>query len=338
MNARNPGTKLVIFLVVTGLVTAALVFVVGNIRLGPSTTYTAYFTSASGAKVGDDVKVAGVPVGKVSEVALGDSDSYTHISFTVSDDISVFAGSTVSVKYKNLIGDRYLELAVQPDGTEVRRPDEAIPVSHTAPALDIDVLVNGFRPLLQGLDPEETNRLSASIIEVLNGRQQSIGNLVEQLGTLGTSVADRDEIIGETIDNLNHVLGTVNSRRDQFGQLVSNLQSLTSGLNQDRESLTQALVRIDAASTRVADALERNRTSIQADISELGSTAANLNAQTDTLNMTLGKLPDMYRLVGRNTGYGSFLNFFVCGLAIRYPAAASAETTPMFTSPAERCR
>ncbi|MDI9941322.1 MULTISPECIES: MCE family protein [Rhodococcus] len=338
MNARHPGLKLTVFIAVTSLITAALVMVVGDIRLGPSRTYSALFASASGLKSGDDVKVSGVPVGKVSDVQLAATDSVSEVSFSMSEDIALSLTSTAAIKYKNLIGDRYLELTVLPDGRSPRGEHDPIPVAQTTAALDIDTLVNGFRPLLEGLDPDQTNRLSASIIEVLNGRQESIGTLVEQLGSLGNALADRDEVIGNTVDNLNTVLTTVDGRRDQFGTLVTELQQLTTGLSADRDTLTRALEQLDNASAETQSVLEQARPPLQADIEQLSRTAANLNSRTDTLNLTLGKLPEMYRLVGRNTGYGSFLNFFVCGLAIRYPGLNGPETTPMFTAPAERCK
>lgn len=336
MSVRASAIKLTVFLAVTSMITAALFVVVGDLRFGPTRTYTAVFSTASGVKVGDDVKVAGVPVGTVDAVEFDDAGVV--LTFSASEDIDVRQTATAAIKYKNLIGDRYMELTTTVDNSPPRTQDDPIPLEQTTPALDVDALVNGFRPLLQGLNPEQTNRLSASIVEVLNGRQQDIGTLISQIGDLGTAIGDRDAVIGQVVDDLNTVLGSVDERDRQFDEMITRLESVVSGLSTDRETLTTSLQQIDDASRQTADLLAENRPAIGQDVTGLKELSANLNADSDTLTLLLNKLPETYRLIGRASGYGSFVNFFVCGLAIRYPTIGGHEDTPMFTSPAERCK
>lgn len=339
MIARHAGIKLVVFLVITSIISAMLVVLVGELRFVPTRTYRALFTSVSGMKSGNDVKIAGVPVGKVKSVDFA-RDHLVEVVFTVDRDIEVRTSSTAAVRYKNLVGDRYLEVVVKPDRSGLRSEDDPIPVAQTAPALDIDSLVNGFKPLLQGLDPDQTNKLSASLIAVLNGQEQNIATLVEQIGELGNTLADRDQVIGDTIDSLAAALGVIQQRGTQFDQLVVDLQQVVSGLDADRATLTTGLERIDAGTAEAARLLQDNRPAIATDIAELQRLAGNLNADSGTLSLLLAKLPTTYNVVGRASSYGSFVNFFVCGLAIRYPAIGGTgyQDTPMFTAPAERCR
>lgn len=338
MIARHAGIKLMVFLAITTVVSAMLVVVVGDLRFVPTRSYRALFTSASGMRVGDDVKVAGVPVGKVKSVDFA-HDKLVEIDFSVDRDIEVLQTSTVAIRYKNLIGDRYLEVTVQPDGSGRRSEQDPIPAAQTKPALDIDSLVNGFKPLLQGLDPDEANKLSASLIAVLNGQQQSIADFVRQLGSLGNTLADRDQVIGETIQNLDVALGAVHNTGDKFDHLVVDLQGLVSGLNADRATITAGLDQIEAGTNEVGQLLTDNRPAIAGDVEGLKQLAANLNADSGTLSLLLGKLPTTYPLITRIGSYGSFVNWFVCGLAIRYPAIGGGyQDTPMFVAPAERCR
>ncbi|GGO01071.1 MCE family protein [Nocardia rhizosphaerihabitans] len=339
MIARHAGLKLVIFLAITSVISAMLVVVVGEMRFVPSRTYRALFTSASGMKSGDDVKVAGVPVGKVKSVDFA-PNHLVLVAFTVDRDVDVLTSSTAAIRYKNLVGDRYLEVTVVPDGSGVRAEDDLIPATQTTPALDIDSLVNGFKPLLQGLDPDQTNTLSASLIAVLNGQEQNIAGFVEQIGTLGNALADRDQAIGSTIENLGSALTVIDQRGDQFDKLVVDLQEVVSGLDSDRDTLVTGLERIDAGTAEVAQLLQENRPAIAADIAQLHRLAGNLNVDSETLSLLLAKLPTAYNLVGRASGYGSFVNFFLCGLAIRYTTIGGTgyQDTPMFTAPAARCR
>jgi len=338
MTARHAGLKLTIFLVITSVVSAMLVVVVGDLRFVPTRSYSAYFTSASGMKANDDVKVAGVPVGKVKSVEFA-SDKQVKIAFTVDRDIEVLRSSTAAIRYKNLIGDRYLEVTAQPDGSGRRSESDPIPVSQTKPALDIDSLVNGFKPLLQGLDPDQANKLSGSLIAVLNGQQQSIADFIRQVGELGNTLADRDQVVGETIQNLNVALGAIHDTGDKFDHLVVDLQSLVTGLDNDRATITTGLDRIDAGTAEITKLLVDNRPALAGDIDGLKQLAGNLNADSGTLSLVLGKLPTIYPLITRVGSYGSFINWFVCGLAIRYPAIGGGyQDTPMFVAPADRCQ
>jgi phospholipid/cholesterol/gamma-HCH transport system substrate-binding protein len=331
---KAPGIKLLIFVLVTSLTGFAVATVVGNMRFGSDRTYQAVFSNASGLGNGEDVKVGGVPMGKVEKVELAE-DGTALVSFSLSTERTLTAGTTARIKYKNLIGDRYVELSAGPGA--IGAIDGPIPLEQTTPALDLDQVVNGFRPLLQGLDPDQTNQLSASLIEVLNGQEASLGRLVAQIGTLSNTLADRDQAIGRVVTNFNTVVGTVNNRGDQFSALIDQLQKLVAGLDADREPITNALVNIDRVTDSMSEVLDQNRPAIQQDVVALGNLAGNLNANTDTLNLVLSTLPENYRLISRTASYGSFVNFFLCGLAIRY-APGPGGVSPMFKAPAERCK
>ena len=334
MTKSTPVFKLLIFVLVTMLTGFGVATLVGNLRFGSTHTYSAVFSSASGIGSGADVRVAGVPMGKVTDVALN-SDSTAVVTFSLSTERPLTSATEAKIKYKNLIGDRYVDLS---QGAFDPRPlDGPIPLAQTTSALDLDQVVNGFRPLLQGLDPDQTNQLSTSLVQVLNGQESSISTLITQVDTLTNTLADRDQAIGQVITNFNTVLGTVNSRHDQFGALVDQLQHLVAGLNDDRGLISRSLGQIDDASKTLAEALTENRPAIAQDVSALGDLAGRLNAKTDTLNMILAKLPENYRLTGRAGGYGSYMNLFVCGLAVKY-AQGPGGVTPMFTAPAERCK
>ncbi|MCD2114731.1 MCE family protein [Rhodococcus rhodochrous] len=334
MSKSTPALKLLIFVLVTTLTGFGVATVVGNLRFGSSHTYSAVFANASGLKNGEDVRVAGVPMGKVTDVALN-PDGTALVTFSLSTERPLTSATEAKIKYKNLIGDRYVDLS---QGTFAPRSiDGPIPLEQTTSALDLDQVVNGFRPLLQGLDPDQTNQLSASLVQVLNGREASISTLISQIDTFTNTLADRDQAIGQVITTFNTVLGTINNRQGQFATLVDQLQQLVAGLDDDRDLISRSLGQIDDVTAIMGEILTENRSPIAQDVAALGDLAGQLNARTDTLNLILSKLPENYRLTGRAAGYGNFVNFFVCGLAIKYAQGPSG-VTPMFVAPAERCK
>ncbi|ASR05002.1 MULTISPECIES: MCE family protein [Gordonia] len=346
MTITGPAIKLGIFLAVSSLITSALFVIVGDLRFGPTTVFRAQFMSASGLRTGDDVKVAGVVVGKVTDVDIVDSGAAAQtglgaeVRMDVDSHIPVTTTTNAYIRYKNLIGDRYLELKTDPGDVGRRRSaDSVIPVSQTKPALDMDALVNGFKPLLTGVNPEQTNKLSAALVSVLNGRTADISDLITQMGELGETIADRDATIGSVVTDLNTVLVTVADRREAFGSVVVQLQELVSELAGDRRLIADGLTNIAGATTELDELLSRARPDLTSDIEHLRGLAQNLNSNTSTINMLLAKMPEAYRLLGRSSGYGSFVNFFVCGLAIRYPTLDGGHAdTPMVQVPARRCK
>lgn len=107
---RGPGIKLLAFVLVTSLTGFGVATVVGNMRFGSTHTYQAVFANASGLGNGEDVKVGGVPLGKVEDVEVA-PDGTAVVSFSLSTERRLTAGTTAAIRYKNLIGDRYLELS-----------------------------------------------------------------------------------------------------------------------------------------------------------------------------------------------------------------------------------
>ncbi|WP_024794956.1 MCE family protein [Tomitella biformata] len=337
MNVRGPAIKLSIFVLVTSVVTFLLATVVGNIRFGPQHSYSAVFSNSSGLKTGDDVKVAGVPVGKVKKVELrGAHEVLVH--FGVDTDRPVSSTTTARVRYKNLLEDRYLQLAEGPGAAVPLPPGSVIPIAQTTGSLDMDKLVNGFRPLLQGLDPAAANKLTASLVQVIGGESTNIAELVRDIGTLSTTLADKDEVIGQVVQNLGTVVETVDDRGEDLSTMVLTLQQLVSGLSDDRATIITAVDSLDGATASIADLLTKARAPLTADIGQLGQLAANLNSRSAELDQLLGDLPGAYQKISRVSSYGNFVNFFLCGVAFRYPGLGGADETPMFTAPADRCQ
>lgn len=335
MSVRDAAIKLAIFFVVTVATTAVLASILANTQLQPTRDYAAVITNASGLKTGDDVRVNGVPVGKVSSVVLK-SPTDTHVGFSVANTVRLTKTTTGAVRYKNLIGDRYLELIVR-EGSPMAAGG-TIPSAQMAPGLDVDKLVNGFRPLLQGLDPDQTNDITRSLVQVFSGQTDDVADLLEKLGRLTDTVADRDAAIGGVITNLNQVLAVADRRSIELDHTVDRLQQVVSGLNGDRSTITNALTDITGGAKVVADLFQTTRPSIAQDITGLQKLADNLNVNKDTLSMVLGGLPNAYNKLGRAGGYGNFINFFLCGVAIHYPGPNGGGVTPMIVVPAARCQ
>ena len=99
-----------------------------------------------------------------------------------------------------------------------------------SPALDLDALIGGFRPLFRALDPDQVNALSGQLITALQGQGGTINSFLSQTAALTNTLADRDQLIGQVIVNLNTVLGSLGDQSDQFAKAVDALAELVKGL------------------------------------------------------------------------------------------------------------
>jgi len=335
-SVRGPLVKLAVFAVVTVLLTAALAQTLGSLSSG-GTTYRARFTDVTGLLVGDDVRIAGVRVGRVERIGVVD-DTVAEVAFTVADDVPLATSVRAKIRYRNLVGQRYIALSEGPGDGRPLPARGLIPLSQTTPALDLTVLFNGFRPLFTALTPEDVNRLAYEVVQVLQGEGGTMASLLQRTASLTNTLADRDAVIGQVIANLNQVLSTLDSRAQNLDLTIASLQQFVSGLSADRAAIGQALANLGELTGTTASLLHDARPSLAADISSLGTVAGTLNRNADTIDATLAALPGRYQALTRVASYGSWFNFFLCDFdgRITVPGGGAA-TSPSFSSPAARC-
>jgi phospholipid/cholesterol/gamma-HCH transport system substrate-binding protein len=235
------------------------------------------------------------------------------VTFSAQRTVDLTAGTHAAVKYKNLVGDRYLELTA--GGGPRLAPDGTIPASQTAPALDLDALFNGFKPLLAALSPDQVNRVSGELVDVLQGEGGTIDELVAALASVTSTLADRDRVIGDLVTNLDAALGKVNT--GELSQLITQLQQLVGGLDADRDQIGDAVTHIDALTSQTAQLLNVVRPPLRDDIDQLGRLAKTLNDNRDSLTAALAELPDAYQRLTRGAAWGGYFNLYLCGLGIK---------------------
>ncbi len=303
--------KLVIFMVVTTLATGVLAIVIGNLSFGSTHTYAAEFTDATGLVKGDDVRIAGVKVGSVEDVSIVDR-TRALVRFKVGSGTSLTRATHADIRYRNLVGQRYVALTNEIGSTEVLEPGATIPLAQTSPALDLTVLFNGFKPLFQALSPAEVNQLSYEIIQVFQGQGGTLDGMLAHTASITQTLADRDQVIGQLISNLNSVLAHVGRRNHQLNALITTFRQFVGGLKHDRGAILGSLDQISHLSTQTADLVSGIRGPFVSDIHHLRGFAANLDRGRPEIDRALQVLPIKLTKVGRTAIYGSWFNFYLC--------------------------
>lgn len=184
MGFARPLVKLIVFGLVTVLATYLLISTITNQSFGDQTTFRAQFTDVTGLAEGDDVRIAGVRVGSVEGIAVVDRN-IAEVTFTVQSSTPLPDSVQALVRYRNLVGQRYIALSEgNGSGGKTLAADDVIPLERTTPALDLTALFGGFRPLFQALAPDDVKRLSFEIIQVFQGEGDTVNSLLGHVASL----------------------------------------------------------------------------------------------------------------------------------------------------------
>jgi len=330
--------KLAAFALVMAVLTAFLFFIFGQYRTGSTNGYSAVFGDVSRLKGGDSVRVAGIRVGTVNSVLLR-SDKTVLVKFDADRNVVLTTGTKAAVRYLNLVGDRYLELLDGPGSTQTLPPGSQIPIERTAPALDLDLLLGGLKPVIQGLNPQDVNALTSSLIQILQGQGGTLESLFSKTSSFTNAVADNTQTVQQLIDNLNTVVATIAKDGDEFSGAIDRLQRLITGLAQDRDPIGAAIDSLANGTASLADLLTHARPPLAGTVDQLNRAAPLLDKDKALIDVSLHKLPEDYRKLVRLGAYGSFLNYYICGFSFRVTDLSGRTAVfPWFKQTTARCQ
>lgn len=315
-NLGGAVVRLTIFLVVCLFFTFAMFAIFAQLRFDPEQRYRALFANVSGLETGQFVRIGGVEVGKVQNISI-QPDTTALVEFTTDDSVVLTEGSRAVIRYDDLIGGRYLALEEGAGGVKPLAPGGTIPLSNTSPALDLDALIGGFRPLFRALDPDQVNALSSQLISAFQGQGDTISSFFTQTANLTNTLADRDQLIGQVITNLNTVLGSLGDQNTQFAKAVDSLAELVNTLAGRKEDISNSVAYTNAAAGSITDLLAQARPPLQKVIHETDRTAGIVVADSEYVNNVLATLPAKYQSLSRFGLYGDFFSFYLCDAVLK---------------------
>ena len=319
---RNPWPVIAvgIFTAVALTMTMTVAGTLSRASSGDHITVTAVFSDATGLRAGDDVRVAGVRVGRVSDSRLGTGDETGRavVTLTVASDQHLAANTVAAVDYLNLMGQRYVSLE-RPSGTPTGRLADGatIPLASTRPPLDLTALFNAFKPIFDLLRPDDINQLAQNLIGALQGEGPTLRDLLLQTGRLTNGLADRDAVLSRVTTNVTAVLDATYAHRQAFTALLAGLSRLSTGLAADRRQIAAGLASLARLSRVTADVVAQAGPSIIDDSRLSAEWLAWLQAHDQELVAAGGAIPKQLETYLRTLGYGSYLNTYVCNLMFR---------------------
>jgi phospholipid/cholesterol/gamma-HCH transport system substrate-binding protein len=275
-------------------------------------------------KGGQKVRIAGVPVGSVKDVKLN-PDNTVDVAFSVDKRYTLYSSTRALIRYDNLVGDRFLEITSGPGELRKLPPGATIDQQHTQPALDLDALLGGLRPVLKGLDADKINTVSSYVIELLQGQGGALSNLLADTNAFGSALGARDQVIGDVITNLNAVLSTVDAKGAQFSATIDELQKLITGLAQGRDAVAGAIPPLASTTSDLTEFLKRGRRPLQGNIENIRPIANEISDRMPEVNNDIEQLGEDYLRLSALGAYGAYFNIYFCTVSLKINGPAGSD-------------
>ncbi|MFE6060420.1 MCE family protein [Streptomyces sp. NPDC056431] len=309
---RNPVAVAVAGLLFLALV-AALAFTMERLPLvGDDTTYSADFSEAAGLDAGDEVRIAGVKVGKVTEVSL--DGAKVKVTFEVGD-AWVGDRSTAAIAIKTLLGEKYL--ALDPLGSDRQDPGTRIPQSRTTSPYDV---TQAFEDLSGTVDAIDTAQLAESfetISDTFKNSPPHVRNAATGLSELSKSVSKRDTELARLLANSTKFTKTLQNKKSSFETLIEDGGSLLGELQKRRDAIRALLTGSRALGTELSGVVGDNDRQLGPTLKALSRVTGVLEKNSGQLDKTLALIGPYYRLVGNTLGSGRWFDSYLCGVVPR---------------------
>ncbi len=313
---RSTMIKVVIFASICLLFFVMLYNTMSNVVEGDRNTWKARFTSASGLRPGDDVRVAGVKVGRVESVEVIANDQ-AEVTFQLVDEQKIYDSTRLALRYQNLLGQRYLSLTAGAERGNVLSPTQELGTGMTDPGFDLTALLNGFKPLFDTLQPGEVNKFAENIVAVLQGQGPAVESLLQSTTSTAKFLSERDQAFNQVLDNLTPVLKNLASKSDDLDATVKQLTALMSGLAKERATFANSIDTLSGLIGSTSSLVNEIRPAVRTDVKELKKTTALLAANRDRVGRDLDGLPIIFGSLAQITSYYSALNIYFCNFGIK---------------------
>lgn len=293
--------------------------------LASGTTYSATFTEAAGLRPGDEVRVAGVKVGKVTGVSLDGAS--VKVVFRVAHTW-IGDASTAAIGIKTLLGDKYL--AVDPLGSRRQDPGRRIPVGRTTSPYDVTQAFEGLGRTLGAID---TGKLAASfqaVSDTFKDTPASVRSAATGLSSLSRTIADRDSQLANLLGGSRQLTRTLSDQSGRVQTLLTDGDLLLGEINSRRDAIHNLLTGTERLGTELQGLVADDNRQLGPTLDALDRVTAVLRANQSSLDRTLALAGPYYRLVGNTLGSGRWFDSYLCGLVPR-------NYLPAGTPPATGC-
>ena len=308
---RGTALKLTVFTVFTIIVTFWLASIIG--KLSPfKDTYqlSATFTDATGILNGDPVKIAGVPVGKVTSFRVEEGEAV--VDMEIEGEVEIPTNSFFDIKFLNLLGQRVINIRpAESPSTEIYADGDTVPVTQTSPALDLSVVFNNLRPLIQSTNPDDINTVARTVLQVFKGREDDLAGILGNLGNLSETLAARDGRLARFVQDLDELTQILNQRSSNIRTGLRKFTEFMEALADMTPRIERVVDQLNTASVKFGGVVSRNRPNLDQELSDLKTLLDIVNDELGPLDRIAKNLKEVLLASARSQGYGRWWNLYV---------------------------
>lgn len=282
---------------------------------GQTHSYSAVFADVSGLKVGDEVRMAGVKVGRVDDIELDGTQA--RVGFRVQAEQVLYGNTKAAIVYQNIIGQRYVGLSLGDYGDpRVLPAGSVIPVERTEPSFDISKLLNGFEPLFALLSPEQVDNLTTALVRSLQGDTGAIATMISETTRLAESYSGTDAILDGVLTHLNGVVASLADHGDALADSISSAETVFDGFAVRRKEFVDSMDQVSVVGQRLANVI----TDVQPDMREWLARepgfAKHFMEDKQGFAYMAFNTPLMLKGLARFSQGGAYLDVYACNLTV----------------------
>ncbi|MGW7507600.1 MCE family protein [Streptomyces massasporeus] len=307
---RNPVLIGAVGLTVLALLTVAAFNADRLPVIGDGETYSAAFAEAGGLKPGDEVRIAGVKVGKVEEVDL-DGD-HVKVTFKIKGEPGFGTETGASIRVKTILGAKYL--ALYPRGRGQLEPGSEIPLKRTVPAYDVVQAFSDLTTTTEKVDTEQLAKALDTISTTFEDSPSEVRSSIKGLSRISRTVASRDKALRELLDHANGVTGVLADRSGDFTALVEDGDKLFKEISKRRKAIHKLLKTSAALGIQLSGLVQDNEKEIGPALKGLNTVVKMLERNQSSLDRSIELLAPYVRVFTNTLGNGRWFDSYVQNL------------------------
>ena len=304
---RNPviigfiSIAVIVALLVTAFKAASLPII------GGGDVYHAAFTEAGGLKANDEVRIAGVRVGKVESIEL-DGD-HVQVSFRIDENAEFGQESLAAIKVKTLLGSMFL--AIEPAGNGQMNKGYEIPVERTTSPFDVVEAFSGLAETSEEIDTDQLAESLTTLADLSRNTPEEFRAALTGVSALSSNIAEKNEQIGELLGNLETVSGVLDERDEDIIALMEDADVLFRALVKRRDSIHRLLVSTSQLSKELTALVRQSRSDLKPALTHLESVVKVLNKNEDNIDNSLRLMAPFYRVFANTLGNGPWFDTYI---------------------------
>lgn len=325
---RNPYAVGLVSLLIIGAITG-VAFLVGLLHLLEDTyEMEGRFTDAAGLRSGDDVKLAGVKVGRVTGIEADREHGLVEVEWVVDQGVDIRDGAGADIALETLLGSKYIRITDPLAGDELMAdlPRDERVITHedcdgedrcqprTSTPVDVFDLTREATERIEATDNDKLNQLIEQLSTISEGKRATITDLIRGVDEVSTAINEREAQLSSLLDKADVLAANLAAKDQTLVQLIDSSRTILDFLVDRRAELATALGEGSAAVRSLSVLIDTNRASLDAVLDDVHPVLASVDANLPDVNRALAVLGPAF--LGQSTAgsHGPWLDIYVAAL------------------------